>query len=132
MFQDLLRGNSLKFQKIDGSHSNLIFPHLFLPVNSNIYSDNTDKANILDDYFTHKSTLCDINSILPAGFRFFNSISVSANDLESVLKSLQSDKAFGPNVINNIILKKLIMPFSCLFVVFTMPPSSMDKFQPGP
>ena len=102
----------MKFQKIGGSHSNLIFPHLFLPVNSNIYSDNTDKANVLDDYFTHKSTLCDINSILPAGFRFFNSISVSANDLESVLKSLQSDKASGPNVINNIILKKLIKPFS--------------------
>ena len=37
-----------------------------LNVNSDIYSDNTDKATKLNDYFTEQSSLDDSNANLPA------------------------------------------------------------------
>ena len=36
-----------------------------LNVNGDIYSDNTDKATILNDYFTEQSSLDDSNANLP-------------------------------------------------------------------
>ena len=65
-----------------------------LNVSDNIYSDNTGKANILNDYFTEHSSLDDSNANLPADLHILdlslNSISITANEVESVLKALQT------------------------------------------
>ena len=82
-----------------------------LNVNGDTYSDNTDKATILNDYFTEQSSLDDSNANLPADLNIpeftLNSVSITANEVESVLKALQTGKASGPDAINNIILKEL-------------------------
>ena len=61
-----------------------------------MYSDNTDKAAILNDYFTEQSTLDGSNSNLPTDLNIpdfsLNSISITANEDESVLKALQTGK----------------------------------------
>ena len=41
-----------------------------------------------------------------------NSISTSLPEVESILKSLQLDKATGPDAINNCVLKELATPLS--------------------
>ena len=81
-----------------------------------MYSDDTDKATILNDYFTEQSSLDDSNANLPADLNIpdftLNSISITANEVESVLKALQTGKASGPDAINNRILKELAKPLS--------------------
>ena len=85
------------------SLSNLIALHLPHPtpppppplhVNDIIYSDNTDKANISYDYFTEQPSLDDRNANLPAGLDILdfilNAMSITANEVESVLKSLRA------------------------------------------
>ena len=87
-----------------------------LNVNGDIYSDNTDKATILNYYLTEQLSLDDSNANLPADLNIsdftFNSISITANEVESVLKALQTGKASGPDAINNRILKELAKPLS--------------------
>ena len=62
------------------------------PLNENgdIYSDNTDEATILNDYFTELSSLDDSNANLPADLNIpdftLNSISLTANEVKSALK----------------------------------------------
>ena len=41
-----------------------------------------------------------------------NSMSITGDEVESVLKALQTGKASGPDAINNIILKELAKPLS--------------------
>ena len=76
-----------------------------LNINGDIYSDYTDKASILNDYFTEQSSLDDSNANLSADLKIpdfaLNSISITAYDVESVLKALQNGKASGPDAINN-------------------------------
>ena len=72
-----------------------------LNVNVDIYSDNTDKASILNDYFTEQSSLDDSYANLNIPDLTLNSISTKANEVEPVLKALQTDKASGPDAINN-------------------------------
>ena len=85
-------------------------------VNGDIYSDNTDKATIRNDYFTEQLSLDDSNANLPADLNIpdftLYSISITANKVESVLKALQTGKASGPEAINNRILKELAKPIS--------------------
>ena len=82
---------------IKTNHSSYIPP---LNVNGNIYSDNTDMANILNNYFTEQSSLDDRNANLPTDLDIpdftLNSIFTTANEVESVLKSLQTGKASCP------------------------------------
>ena len=89
----------------------------------NIYSVNTYKVDISNDYFTKQSSLGDRNANLPADLNIpdfsLNSISITANEVESVLKALQTGKASGPDAINNRSLKELAKllssPLSDLF-----------------
>ena len=80
---------------IKPNHTSSIPP---LNVNGNIYSDNTDKANILNYYyFTDQSSFDDRNANLLADLNIpdfsLNTISLTANEVESVLKALQTGKA---------------------------------------
>ena len=91
-----------------------------LNVNGNINSDNTDKANILNDYFTEQPSLDDSNANVPADLNIpdftLNSISITANEVESVLKALKTGKTSGPDAINkDIILKELLRDKSQLY-----------------
>ena len=87
-----------------------------LDVNCDIYSDNTDKATILNDFFTEQTPLDDSNANLPADLNIpdftLNSMSITANEVESILKASQTGKASGPDTFNNIILKELAKPLS--------------------
>ena len=60
-----------------------------LNVNGDIFSDNTDKATMLNGYFTEQSSLDDSNANLPADLNIpdftLNSISITANEVESFL-----------------------------------------------
>ena len=80
----------------------------------NIY--NTDKATILNEYFTGQSSLDDNNANVPADLNIpdftLNSISITAIEVESILRALQTCKASGPDAIDNRILKELAKPLS--------------------
>ena len=63
--------------------TSIVPPH---NVNGDIYSDNTDKTNILNDSFTEQSSVDDSNANLPADLNIpdftINSISITANEVE--------------------------------------------------
>ena len=75
-----------------------------------IYSENFDKANVLNDFFCKQTMLNDENLSLPVplfdgvGLR---NIVFTCDEVESVLKALPIGKAMGPDGITNCILRKL-------------------------
>ena len=80
--------------------------------NDVIYTDESDKANILNKYFQSQTLLDDTNSILPdisiSNVQFeLSSIILTPLEVQSILKSLPSGKASGPNGLGNCILRKL-------------------------
>ena len=79
--------------------------------NDEVFSDDQDKADILNHFFTAQTVLDDRGATLPTaaarGNFSLDSISLSPLEVESVLKSLKLGKASGPHQINNRILKEL-------------------------
>lgn len=80
------------------------------------FSDNGDKATIFNDFFTDQSSL-DINNVSlprfgPQPDSTLASISLTAYEVESILKSLKTGKAAGPDTTNNRLLKALAHPLS--------------------
>ena len=92
--------------------------------NDVIYTNESDKANILNKYFQSQTLLDDTNSILP-DISISNvqselsSIILTPLEVQSILKSLPSGKASGPNGLGNCILRELsseiAAPYCCLF-----------------
>ena len=87
-----------------------------LNVDDAVYSDGVDKANKLNDFFTEQTVLDESNTSLPPlsdlpPFKF-DSISVSSDEVTSVLTSLNVGKASGPDSINNRLLKELAQPLT--------------------
>ena len=83
-----------------------------LESNGRIYTDEQDKANLLNNYFKEQTLLDDSNTELPALPPYniestLNSIILTPLEVESVLKSLPIGKASGPNGLSNRILKEL-------------------------
>ena len=74
---------------------------------------------LLNDYFIEQSSVDDSNANLPANLHIpgfsLNSISITANEVELVLKALQTGKTSGIDAINNIILKELLGDKSQLY-----------------
>ena len=70
----------------------------------------------MSNYFTERSSLDDSNATLPVDLDLsdftLNSISVTANEVEAKLKSLQIGKAAGSDAINNKIFKALAQQLS--------------------
>ena len=88
------------------------------PLESNglIYTDEKEKANLLNQFFQSQTVLDEQNASLPeltcvANSRL-SSIVLTPNEVQLVLKSLPTGKASGPNGINNRILKELAMEIS--------------------
>ena len=91
---------------------------------NHIYTDEHDKANILN-IFLQSQTLLDENNatlpdLVPGVVRSqLNSISFSPLEVESILKTLAVGKASGPNALCNLILREIAseisFPFCSLF-----------------
>ena len=79
-----------------------------------IYTNDKDKANILNQFFTKQSTLADSNASLPSINHALpyqlDSISITSLEVEDILKTLKTGKAAGPGSIDNRLLKELARP----------------------
>lgn len=86
-----------------------------------IYSDDTDKANLLNNFFRDQTLLDERNAVLPRINKYvaenvsFSSLNITPFEIESVLKSLPVGKAVGPDGINNRILREIANEFSAPF-----------------
>ena len=92
--------------------------------NSIMYTEEEEKVNILNNFFRDQTILPDNNSFLPdiplyPSTSYLDSIVLSPPEVESVLKTLATDKALGPDGLNNRVLKELANeisePFCSLF-----------------
>ena len=96
-----------------------------LEFNNDIYTDESDKANILNTFFHSQTVLNEMNAALPnlPDNPLLNShldnITLSELEVESVIKTLVIGKASGPNGLSNRILRELsselAIPFCSLF-----------------
>lgn len=95
-----------------------------LEYNDEIYTDELDKANLLNGYFQSQTTLDEANTVLPdlpvVPIELqLSQIILSPLEVESVLKSLPLGKAAGPNGLSNRILRELSselsLPYCILF-----------------
>ena len=94
-----------------------------LESNGRIYTDEQDKANLLNNYFKEQTLLDDSNAELPALPPYniestLNSIILTPLEVESVLKSLPIGKASGPYGLSNRILKELSKELAFPLCVF--------------
>ena len=92
--------------------------------NDNIYTEEHDKANILNNYFQSQTILDDTNAIFPDLplihlHSELTSIILTPLEVKSIIKSLPIGKASGPNGLSNRILRELAsevsIPYCCLF-----------------
>ena len=79
-----------------------------------VYYDDTDKANILNNFFRDQTLLDDCNARVPNSACYFHNILFSLKimpqmppEVESVFRSLPLGKAVDPDGINNRILREL-------------------------
>ena len=81
-----------------------------------ICCNDNNKANILNQYFIEQTVIEEENATLPITFPLplqkFDFMTVTPDDVESTLKTLQLGKAAGPGAMNNRILKELADPLS--------------------
>ena len=75
-----------------------------------IFTDETDKANVLNDFFLDQTILDDqhapIPNIEPYTDNTMSSLVITPLELESIMKCLPLGKAVGPDGINNRILQE--------------------------
>ena len=88
---------------------------LFRPLNMTIanyiYTDEHDKANILNNFFRNQTILDETDATLPDQVPHVDrpqlfSIVLSPVEVESILKTLTVGKASGPNALNNRVLRE--------------------------
>ena len=77
-----------------------------------IYSNDIEKANILNDHFIGQTNLQDNNKELPKlnisdNTPSIHGIKLNPNEVNNILQNLQLGKSSGPDGINNRILKEL-------------------------
>ncbi|MCG8033360.1 MAG: reverse transcriptase family protein, partial [Candidatus Thiodiazotropha taylori] len=77
-----------------------------------VYSDETDKANLLNDFFRDQTLLNDKDAVLPYIVPYtvqtpLQDIVLAPNEVKEILKSLPTGKASGPDGISNRVLKEL-------------------------
>ena len=84
--------------------------------NGQIYIEEKEKANILNNFFTEQTLLDDSQATLPQTVKNttykLDSIIVTPEEVRDTLQSLPIGKAAGPDLINNRILKELAQPLA--------------------
>ena len=94
-----------------------------LKENDTIYTDDKEKANLLNSYFKTQSDLNDAGKELPhiiqSNPNNLTQLVTNPTEVKSILETLQTGKASGPDNINNYVLKtcssELSHPLSKLF-----------------
>ena len=76
-----------------------------------IYTDEHDKANILNNFFRNQTILDETDATLPDQVPHverpqLSSIVLSPVEVESILKTLTVGKASGPNALNNRVIRE--------------------------
>ena len=109
---------------INPNSSSSFPPHEY---DNNIYTDESDKANILNKYFQSQTMLNETNAVPPnltplALNSELNIIVLTPLEVESVLKTLIIGKASGPNGLSNRILKELSSQLCTSFVLSLISP----------
>ena len=96
-----------------GKDKNDDIPPLLL--NGQPINDPNDKANAFNHYFHYQTQLDDSNVPVPELSQpdsILSSLELTIYEVESTLKSLAIGKAWGPDQINNRILKELAVELS--------------------
>jgi hypothetical protein len=79
--------------------------------NDKTYTTNIDKANAFNNFFQSQTELADNNKQLPEITQYvhnhFEDINITPLEVASIPKSLCEEKAVGPDLINNKILKEV-------------------------
>lgn len=93
-----------------------------------------EKAECLNDYFASISTVDDVNATFPDFYRKTNNslthIRVLESEIEEIIKTLNSNKASGPDLISHKMLKGVANPISKpLAILFNR--SIMESFFPN-
>ena len=94
-----------------------------LEINGSVFTDDNEKANLLNDFFRDQTQIDQNNAVLPVLASFngtpLRDILITPAEVQIILKSLPIGKASGPDEINNIILRELAevlsSPLACLF-----------------
>ena len=95
-----------------------------LQSNDDLIIDDTEKANLLNDYFRDQTLLNDIKVEVPVindypVTSYLDELNLNNDEVRLVLKSLPAGKASGPDDINNRVLKELAdqlaTPFCSIF-----------------
>ena len=84
--------------------------------NNLIYSEEIEKNNILNNYFTEQTPLDERQASLPSTMTTptykLDSLSVTPEEVEQTLKLRALGKAAGHDLVNNRLLKELAQPLS--------------------
>ena len=85
--------------------------------NGRVYTEEQEKANLLNEFFCEQTVLNDQNAVLPNITPYtvvsqFTELVLTPDEVESLLKSLVDGKASGPNGLNNKVLKELASEIS--------------------
>ena len=102
--------------------------------NDTIYADDNEKANLLNAYFKTQSDLNDANKEIPhiniTNHNRLSTLETTPDEVKSIIDTLKTGKAAGPDNINTYILKtcarELSYPLSNLFN-FTFSTSKVPK-----
>lgn len=94
-----------------------------LETENGIIESDQDKAEVLNDFFIQQSTINDTNAALPLfvppAHDTLNSITITQDEVLKAIKSLDINKASGPDLVSPKILKEgmhqLAYPFTKLF-----------------
>ena len=93
-----------------------------------VYSEETDKANLLNNFFRDQTVLNDKDAVLPDMVPYavqsqLQSLIFSPDEVKEILIALQARKATGPEEISNRVLKELSSELSsplCSFFNYSL------------
>lgn len=94
------------FMSKKGINTNEIPP---LELNGQVYYSNKEKADIFNNFFISQSTLLGNNDPIPdlelSNGPILSTIELSENDVKKAIDNLDTNKAVGPDLIHNVLLK---------------------------
>ena len=123
-----------KFLKYDSAQQTIPI----LETDNGLIESDQDKTEVLNDYFIQQSTINDFNASLPPFVppvsNILNNINITQTEVLKAIKSLDINKASGPDLNNPQLLKEgtnqLVYPFTKLFdlsLILKIYPESWKK-----